>query len=88
LIGYVLACDGGAYFDDGSPDYGMFKCAVSFPPTASEAYQQRDDLLAAARRKGWRIGPKGDAMCPDCGKPDPRTLRLIESFRATQRVIA
>ena len=30
-IRLVLACDGAAYFDDGSPDYGTFKCSKTFP---------------------------------------------------------
>lgn len=83
-IRLVLACDGAAYFDDGSPDYDTFKCGNTFPAARSE-YDSANVLLKVARDNGWRIGPRGDAMCPSCAAPDPRTLRLIEVMGATQR---
>jgi hypothetical protein len=84
-IRLILVCDGAAYFDDGAPDYGTFKCTKTLPAKAYHAYMDRGDLIELARARGWRIGPKGDVMCPDCSKPDPRTLRLIEALGATQR---
>ncbi len=82
---FVLVCDGAAYFDDGSPDYGTFKCSRTLPAKASEALADLPALTRLAKGTGWRIGPDGDAMCPECSKPDPRTLRFIEALGATQR---
>jgi hypothetical protein len=84
-IRLILCCDGAAYFDDGTPDYGSFKCTKTLPAKAAEAYGDRGALIDLARDRGWRIGPKGDVMCPDCSKPDPRTLRLIDALGATPR---
>lgn len=84
-VRFVLVCDGAAYFDDGSPDYGTFKCTKTLPTKAAEAFDDKAELLERARAASWRMGPRGDVMCPDCAKPDPRTLRLIEAFGAKQR---
>ena len=84
-IRLVLACDGAAYFDDGSKDYSTFKCSATFPGKARSSYTDRADLLRVARQSGWRVGPDGDAMCPSCGSPDAKTLRLIEVLGARQR---
>jgi len=81
----ILACDGAAYFDDGSPDYGTFKCTKAFPGASGSPFTTEAELLAAARKSGWRIGPAGDAMCGSCGSPDAKTLRLIEVLGAKSR---
>jgi hypothetical protein len=86
-IRLILACDGAAYFDDGSPDYGTFNCGNAFPKERSD-HSDQAELLRAARKNGWRIGPQGDAMCPSCAAPDPATLRFIEQMGAKQRSAA
>jgi len=83
----ILVCDGAAYFDDGKPDYGTFRCTKSFPGASGSPFTTDDEpeLLAAARKSGWRIGPTGDAMCGSCGTPDAKTLRFIEQIGAKLR---
>lgn len=84
-VGLILYCDGAAYFDDGSPDYGTFKCGKKFP-SDGRRYERPDPLIDDARRDGWKVGPKRDAMCPNCGAPDAKTVRLIDALGATKRV--
>lgn len=74
-VALILHCDGAA--QPGDYD-ATFRCSEVFG--LGDREDARHYLIENARRSGWKVGPKGDAMCSSCGAPDKKTLRLIEAL--------